>query len=253
MDNVFAAILAGGSGTRMGNADKPKQFWDLGGRPMIVHTVEKFCLTGAFQAVLVMVPEVWTGQARDILARNIPQLMDRIVVAAGGAERHDTVECALAAIEERFGLDDSTIIVTHDAVRPFVTYRIIMENIAAAREHGACDTVVPATDTIVRSAGGAIIDEIPERAQFYQGQTPQSFNARLLKSLYAELSAEERASLTDACKIAVLKGHPVALVRGDECNIKVTYAGDMRIARALLEAEGEEAEAPAAEKGGEDA
>ena len=245
MDNVFAAILAGGSGTRMGNADKPKQFWDLGGRPMIVHTVEKFCLTGAFEAVLVMVPEVWTGQTRDILERHIPQFMDRILVAAGGAERHDTVERALATIDECFGIDEDTVVVTHDAVRPFVTYRIISENIQAAREHGACDTVVPATDTIVRSTDGAVIAEIPNRAEYYQGQTPQSFKAALLKSLYAELTQEERTTLTDACKIAVLKGHPVAMVRGDECNIKVTYAGDMRIARALLEAEGTEGGADA--------
>lgn len=234
MDNVFAAVLAGGSGTRMGNADKPKQFWDLGGRPVIVHTVEKFCLTGEFQSVLVMVPEVWIGQTRDILARHIPQFMDNILVEAGGAERHDTVERALACIAERFGIDEDTIVVTHDAVRPFVTYRIISENIEAAREHGACDTVVPATDTIVCSADGVVIDQIPDRREYYQGQTPQSFRAALLQSLYAELTSDERATLTDACKIAVLKGHPVALVRGDECNMKITFASDMRIARALL-------------------
>lgn len=235
MDNVYAAILAGGSGTRMGNTDKPKQFWDLGGRPMIAHTVEKFCLASEFEAVLVMTPEAWVNQTRDILGRHISQFMDRIVIEAGGAERHDTVERALLCIEQRYGMDENTIVVTHDAVRPFVSYRIIRENISAAREYGACDTVVPATDTIVHSIDGELVAEIPSRAEYYQGQTPQSFNAQLLRSMYADLSAGERATLTDACKIAVLKGHPVALVRGDELNMKITFAGDMRMARALVE------------------
>lgn len=234
MKNVFAAILAGGSGTRMGNADKPKQFWDLGGRPVIAHTIEKFCLVDDFECVIVLTPENWMNQTRDILARYMPQFADKVVVTPGGVERHDTVMNAIAYIEQYYGLADDTILVTHDAVRPFVTYRIIQENIQAAREHGACDTVVPATDTIVHSADGQLIADIPVRSEYYQGQTPQSFNAKQLKAIYEELASEDRALLTDACKIMVLRGLPVALVRGDETNMKLTYASDMRIARALL-------------------
>lgn len=241
MGNIFAAILAGGTGTRMGNADKPKQFWDMGGRPVIAHTIEKFCLVDAFERVIVLVPENWINQTSDIVKRYVPQFAHRVTVIAGGKERNDTVMNAIDFIEREFGVDDETILVTHDAVRPFVTYRIIEENIAAAQEFGACDTVIAATDTIVRSANGKVIDEIPPRGEFYQGQTPQSFKAKRLKEVFQELSDEEKAILTDACKILVLKGETVALVRGDESNIKLTYTNDMRIARAMMQDGGENA------------
>lgn len=235
MGKVYAAILAGGSGSRMGNPDKPKQFWMMGNAPVLVHTVEKFCLVDDFEKVIVLAPESWLRQTQDIVAKHLPQFADRIAIEAGGAERNDTVMNAISYIEREFGLDADDIIVTHDAVRPFVTYRIIKENIEAAREYGAADTVIPATDTIVQSVDGQLITSIPNRAEYFQGQTPQSFNALRLKRLFAELSDDERAILTDACKILVLKGEPVALVRGDVGNFKLTYTNDMRIARAMME------------------
>ena len=235
MGKVYAAILAGGSGSRMGNPDKPKQFWEMGDRPVIAHTVEKFCLVSEFEKVIVLSPESWINQTRDIMARFMPQFADRIVVIAGGAERNDTIMNAIAYIEEAHGLADDDIIVTHDAVRPFVTYRIIQDNIQAAREFGACDTVIPATDTIVQSTDGKTITAIPNRAEYYQGQTPQSFNAKRLKALFQELADDQKNILTDACKILVLKGEEVALVRGDVANMKLTYTNDMRIARAMME------------------
>ncbi|MBQ2680630.1 MAG: 2-C-methyl-D-erythritol 4-phosphate cytidylyltransferase [Eggerthellaceae bacterium] len=238
MGKVYAAILAGGSGTRMGNPDKPKQFWEMGDRPVIVHTVEKFCLISEFDEVIVLSPESWVNQTRDILDRYVPQFAGGLAVVAGCAERNDTIMNAIAHIEQSYGLAEDDIIVTHDAVRPFVSYRIIEDNIKAARKYGACDTVIPATDTIVQSVDGEVITAIPNRAEYYQGQTPQSFNALRLKELFKELAEEEKSILTDACKILVLKGEPVALVRGDVSNMKITYTNDMRIARAMMEDEG---------------
>ena len=237
MGKVYAAVLAGGSGTRMGNPDKPKQFWEMGDRPVIAHTVEKFCLVNEFEKVIVLSPAGWINQTSDILQRFMPQFAGKFVVIEGGAERNDTIMNAISFIEEAGDLDDETIIVTHDAVRPFVSFRMIEENIVAARETGACDTVIPATDTIVQSGDGEVIDSIPPRNEYYQGQTPQSFNAKMLKELFLSLTDDERSVLTDACKICVLKGQPVALVRGDVSNMKLTYTNDMRIARALLEDE----------------
>ena len=235
MSKVYAAVLAGGSGTRMGNPDKPKQFWDMGNKPVIVHTIEKFCMVSEFEKIIVLAPETWVSQTRDIVSRYLSDFSDRIDVIAGGASRNDTIMNAIAYIEKRDGNLEDAIIVTHDAVRPFVSYRIIEENIAAARAVGACDTVIPATDTIVQSSDGELIGSIPPRSEYYQGQTPQSFNAEMLKRLFEELSDDEKRILTDACKICVLKGQPVALVRGDVSNIKLTYTNDMRIARAMLQ------------------
>ena len=141
---------------------------------------------------------------------------------------------AISYLCDNHTVDDSSIIVTHDAVRPFVSHRIIEENIQAAIDCGACDTVVPATDTIVQSADGKVISSIPDRSQLYQGQTPQSFKLLELKALMESLSPDEEAVLTDACKIYTLRGKAVALVRGDVSNMKITYPQDLRVATALM-------------------
>ena len=144
---------------------------------------------------------------------------------------------AISYIEQEGKLDDDTIIVTHDSVRPFVTNRIIEENIEFAKQYGACDTVVPATDTIVEALDNTIISSIPDRSKMYQGQTPQSFNALKLKNIYAALTDEEKDILTDAAKIFVIKGEKVALVQGETYNMKITYPYDLRVAKSLLEDE----------------
>ena len=119
-------------------------------------------------------------------------------------------------------------------MRPFVTYRIIEENIAAATRFGACDTVIPATDTIVQSDDGQALSSIPDRSKLYQGQTPQSFKAAELKATYEALTEEEKEILTDACKIYVIKGKPVHIVKGEPFNIKVTYPYDLTVAETLM-------------------
>lgn len=81
--NAYAAILAGGSGTRMGNPDKPKQFLMLGSKPILVHTVEKFCVSGEFDAVLVLCPETWVQQTKDLLAKYSPHYAQEVTVIAG--------------------------------------------------------------------------------------------------------------------------------------------------------------------------
>jgi 2-C-methyl-D-erythritol 4-phosphate cytidylyltransferase len=230
---VFAVICAGGIGSRMGNAEKPKQYLNVGGKPIILHTIEKFVVNEEFEKIIVLVPESWISYTKDIINKHL-QGIEKIEVMAGGSDRNSTIMNAINYIEEKFGLDDDTIIVTHDAVRPFVTHRIIMDNIEAAVKVGACDTVIPATDTIVESLDGEKISSIPDRSKVYQGQTPQSFRAKRLKELYSSLTDEEKAILTDAAKIYLLKGEAVHLVRGEVFNIKITYPYDLTVAETLI-------------------
>ncbi|MBQ3782652.1 MAG: 2-C-methyl-D-erythritol 4-phosphate cytidylyltransferase [Lachnospiraceae bacterium] len=230
---VFGVILAGGIGSRMGNAEKPKQFLNIGGRPILIHTLEKFYVCPKFEKVLVLCPNRWMEHTKNLVKKYIAD-SSKIEVLEGGATRNDTIMNSIAYIEKNYGLDDETVIVTHDSVRPFVTHRIIEENIEKATEFDACDTVIPATDTIVRSDDNAIISEIPERSKMYQGQTPQSFKAKKLKELFEALSDEEKEILTDAAKIFVLKGQKVHLVEGEVSNIKITYPYDLRVAEALI-------------------
>ena len=233
-NNIFGIILAGGQGTRMGNAERPKQFMEIGKKPIIIHTIEKFAIHSAFDKVIVLSPRAWISHTRDLIRKYIPR-SSNVVVVQGGSTRNETIMNGIRYIEENFGLDDNTIIVTHDSVRPFVSHRMIEENIRAAQECGACDTVIPATDTIVESAGHQFISSIPDRSTMYQGQTPQSFRAKKLRDIYESLTAAEKQILTDACKILVLKGEKGQLVEGDVTNIKITYPSDIRLAEALME------------------
>ena len=230
---IFAAILAGGIGSRMGETDTPKQFLTLGDKPVIVHKIEKFAINSKFDKIIVLSPKNFINYTNDLIKEYFGD-NNNIVVLEGGKTRNDTLINAIEYINDNFDIDDDSIIVTHDSVRPFVTHRIIEDNIKAAKEFGACDTVVPATDTIVESVDSKLIKNIPIRDNYYQGQTPQSFKINKLSELVNSLSESESNILTDACKIFVLKNEDVYLVDGEITNIKITYPYDLKLANTIL-------------------
>lgn len=231
---IYAEILAGGKGTRMGNTAMPKQFLMLGDKPIFIHTVEQFLLNTKVEKILICTPKKWMAYTNDTLKKYIVN-REKIVVVAGGASRNDTIMNGIKYIEDNYGLNDDDVILTHDAVRPFLTQRIIDDNIEGALKYGATDTVVEAFDTIVHSKDGKIITDIPVRSEMYQGQTPQSFNIKLLKSFFESLTEEEKDILTDACKALVMKGTDVHLVRGEGYNMKITTQYDLKVANGLVE------------------
>lgn len=230
---IYGAILAGGSGTRMHISSLPKQFMQLKDKPIIIHTLEKMLMCNRFDAIYLGIHKSWLSYMYDLLDKyNLND--ERIKLSSGGENRNETIFKIIDEIKSDFGQNDDDVIVTHDAVRPFVTLRIIEENIDAAVKFGACDTAISATDTIVKSYDGADISEIPDRKLMYQGQTPQSFNIKMLKDAYAKLKPKEKESLTDACKICVLNGTPVKLVQGEVLNMKITTVNDYEIAQVIV-------------------
>lgn len=178
---VYGVILAGGVGSRMGG-DKPKQYLNLKGRPIIIYTIEKFFACPEIDRIIVLCPAQWEEHTKDLIKKYISPAQEKITVTRGGATRNETIMNAVDLIEKNGDLNNDTIIVTHDSVRPFVTHRIIEENIAACEKYGACDTVIKATDTIVESKDANAISSIPNRNYMYQGQTPQSFKAKKTES-----------------------------------------------------------------------
>ena len=231
---IFAAILAGGIGSRMGGTDTPKQFLTLGNKPVIIHTIEKFVINENIDKTIVLIPKNFINHTKDLINQYIPNNED-IILVEGGKTRNDTLMNSINYIEKNFGIDNDSIILTHDSVRPFVTHRIIKDNIDAAKKYGACDTVIPATDTIVESINGESIESIPVRDYYYQGQTPQSFNIKKLFNLITSLTEAETNILTDACKIFTLKDEHVHLVEGEVTNIKITYPYDLKLANTILD------------------
>lgn len=231
---IFGAVLAGGTGSRMHIADMPKQFLMLGEKPVVIHTIEKFLACAYFDCIYIGVHPDWVGYMFDLISKYIPAFENQLEIVTGGSDRNETILNIIGGIEEKFGQSEEHVIVTHDSVRPFVTLRILEENVAAVLKYNAVDTVVPANDTIVTSKDGEEVYEIPNRSLMYQGQTPQSFRVSLLKELYFSLQEEEKKILTDACKICVVRNYPVHLVNGADTNIKITTPGDYKIAQAIL-------------------
>lgn len=230
---IFAAILAGGKGSRMGSQDKPKQYLLLNDKPIIVYTIEKFLAFSEIEEVLVLCPKNWIEPTKDIV-KNYFGGLSHIKVLAGGDTRNDTIMNAIDYLDTNYELDSQSSLITHDSVRPFVTYRIIEDNIRAMENFDMCDTVIPCTDTIVESLDGEAIVNIPDRNNLYQGQTPQTFKIKKMQQVFDFLSEKEKSVLTDACKIFTVQGEPVKLVNGEPFNIKITYPSDLKIAHALL-------------------
>ncbi|EBF5358653.1 2-C-methyl-D-erythritol 4-phosphate cytidylyltransferase [Listeria monocytogenes] len=230
---IYAEILAGGKGTRMGNVNMPKQYLPLKGKPIIVHTIEKFILNDRFEKIIIATPKDWINHTQDIIKKYI--FDSRVIVIEGGTDRNETIMNGIRYVEKEFGLNEDDIIVTHDAVRPFITHRIIEENIDMALEFGSVDTVIPAVDTIVESTNHDFITDIPVRGNIYQGQTPQSINMKTIQKHYNNLTDDEKQILTDACKICLLAGEKVKLVNGGISNIKITTPYDLKVANAIVQ------------------
>ena len=192
---IFGVIVAGGVGSRMG-ADRPKQFLDLAGCPIIIYTLKAFLECQRLEHIYMGVHPEWVAHMEGLIETYIPEeSRQRVHLAAGGGERNDTIM-----------------------------------NVDAVVEYDAVDTAIPAVDTIIVSDDGQFIDDIPERKYLYQSQTPQSFRMDLLKKLYEGLTPEKKSILTDACKICTVGQVPVHIVPGEVSNMKITTAMDYKIA-----------------------
>ncbi len=229
----FAVLLAGGTGTRMTSSPLPKQFLELGGEPMLRLTVDKFLACPRIDHIIVAAPDTWISHTCDLLRD--ARFAD-VKVCEGGRTRQESLFRAVKHIESVFPVTPEDIVISHDVARPFVSLRVIEENIDALQHYDAVDTVLPATDTIVESDDQHVIADIPDRRRMYQGQTPQTFRRITYLKLYEALEQEYLDKVTDAARIFVDHGYSVGLVYGDEFNIKITTEYDLRIASFLLDA-----------------
>lgn len=233
----YTGILAGGTGKRMGKTELPKQFLNLGEKPIIIHTIEQFLVNPNIYRIIVAVPENWKNYTIDMI--NKYENTDKIDVIVGGRTRNDTIMNICNHIQTKYDYEDEDILITHDAVRPFVTQRIINSNIEECKKYGATDTVIEATDTIVQVGENDIISNIPIRKYMYQGQTPQSFKIKELTEIYNSLSEEEKNILTDACKMYVIKEKEVKIIKGELYNIKITTQYDLKLANIMMNIKGD--------------
>ncbi len=230
---VFALVLAGGMGSRMGG-DKPKQFLMAGGKPVIIHTLDRFLKHGGFKKIIVLCPYEWVSYTEEIIKEHTGNSMENIAVTAGGQSRNNTIMAGISYIEDNYGICNSTIVVTHDAARPFINNRIIDGNINTALKYGAATTAVPATDTILYCPDKKTVGSITDRSLLYMCQTPQTFYAEKFRKLYNGLSAGKKEQLTDATSVFTINNFPVGIVQGEMYNFKITYPNDLAVAEEYI-------------------
>ena len=165
---IFGVIVAGGVGSRMG-ANMPKQFLDLNGRPIIMHTLQAFLNCAELEQIYMGVHPEWVDYMEELVHQHIAaEEQNRVHLVPGGAERNDTIMNVIDQIEKDYGTEEKHYIITQDGVRPFVSQRLIKEHVEAVVKYDAVNTAIPAVDTIMVSKDGQFIDEIPERKYLYQ-------------------------------------------------------------------------------------
>lgn len=230
---VYAEILAGGKGTRMGKTEKPKQFLMLGNKPMIVYSIEQFLLNQRIDKIIITCVPVYIEHLKSIIKEYIKQ-PSNIEIVEGGTTRNESVINGCNYILNKYGINEEDVIIIHDSVRPFINQRIINDNIDTVLKCGAVGTVISATDTVFESIDNMYVNNIPNRNHMYSAQSPQSFNIKKLMIFYNNLSDKEKEQLTDSCKIFILNKENVKLVLGDASNIKITTMYDLKVADYIM-------------------
>ena len=230
---LYYMIMAGGIGSRMNSPELPKQYLKIDDEPIIVKTIRNFEDFGSFAAGVVCCPIDWIEYTKAMLLENGIS-SDSITVISGGKNRNCSVKNGCRFLSENYNITDDDIILTHDAVRPFINSRIIKENISAVNEFGAANTVMPVYDSIIRSTDSEFLNECVKRDDIYRVQSPQSFRLKELEFVINSLTDEELANYTDVASIFHNKGYNVRLVKGSDNNIKITTPFDLAVAQAII-------------------
>ncbi|HEV8140127.1 MAG TPA: 2-C-methyl-D-erythritol 4-phosphate cytidylyltransferase [Pyrinomonadaceae bacterium] len=222
-----AIVVAAGKGTRLGG-DRPKQFLQLAGVPVIIHTLKQFERSKRIKEVIMVLPAEDTAGFESLAQKFELSKVRRIV--AGGGTRAQSVRNGLAAIE------DAEIVAVHDGVRPLVTPEEIDEVVGAAERAGAAILTAPVADTIKRVESDRIVETV-SRAGLRRALTPQSFRFDILKRAYEQLDELESAGveITDESMLVERLGVEIVAVQGSDRNIKITSVEDLERAEVLLQ------------------
>ena len=231
--NVGAIIAAAGFGRRM-KADRPKQLLALNGIPIIIHTIRKFDISRVIDYIIVTAPRESVIEVSELVKS--AEFQKPVIVVQGGERRQDSVASGLNHLQP--GTD---IVAVHDGVRPFVSTDDIENAVRQAERTGAAVLAVPIVDT-VKQVEKDVIESTLTREHLVLAQTPQVFRTEILKQAFDSATKDEYYG-TDESSLVERLGHPVAIVRGSERNIKITRPSDLSLARAFLEEERAEAKA----------
>lgn len=227
---TYAIILASGTGERA-KSHLPKQFIKVASKTLLEHTIEIFERNELINEIIIVTSALYRSLTEEIILKNNYKKITKIL--NGGETRSESSRIGVNSIEDN---NSNSIVLIHDAVRPFLSQRIIYDCINALKNHDAVDVAIPSADTIIKVNDSLIIDEIPNRKQMMRGQTPQGFKLSLIKKAHLIAAQNNEKDVTDDCGLIVKYNlGKVHVVLGEEENIKITYPEDIFLADKLFQ------------------
>jgi len=229
----IALIFAGGSGIRMNSTAKPKQFLQLYGKEIIIHTIENFEKHPEIDGIVVVCIESWIPFLKALIEKYYITKVKWIV--PGGETGQDSIYRGLSAIKN--DIPDDSVILIHDGVRPLITRQLISDCIASVIAHGSAITITPEIETVVSiEANNGKIAEITDRSKCFHAKAPQCFRFTDIWRGHTLAQTEGYTDMIDSASLMKHYNYELYTVQGDYENIKITTASDFYVFRALYEA-----------------
>ena len=232
----IGVIFAGGVGKRMNSRVKPKQFINVYGKPIIIHTLEVFEEHEEIDGIVVACLKDWIPYLEELLEKFNIKKVKKIV--PGGSSGQESIYNGLVAAEE-LAAGEKSVVLIHDGVRPLIYHRTISDNIASVKEHGSAITSVTVKETVLVVSKDNSIDSVPKREDTRLARAPQSFYLDEIIGAYRKAMAENRYDFIDSCSMMQYYGKKLYLIEGPQENIKITTPDDFYTMRALLDAKEE--------------
>lgn len=230
----IAVIFAGGVGSRMHSKDRPKQFLEIHGKPIIIHTLEVFERHPDIDAIVIACVENGIPHLEDLLKKYNLKKVRRIV--PGGASGQESIYNGLCAAED-VANGEKSIVLIHDGVRPLIYEKTVTDNLQCVRSHGSCITSVSVKETVllVEDNSNAVAD-VPSRKNSRLARAPQSFWLEDILGLHRMARQDNLFDFVDSCTMMQHYGKSLHLIEGPQENIKITTPDDFYTMRALLDA-----------------
>ena len=230
----IALIFAGGTGQRMNSRTRPKQFLELNGKPILIHTLEHFEVHPDIDGIVVVCLKDWIGYLEELADRFRIRKLRWIV--EGGATGQESIRNGLYALDRDESVPKGSVILIHDGVRPLITADLITRNIETAREFGNAITVTPATETIIRVSAGREVSDIVDRSVCMLARAPQTFVLSDILAAHRRAAEDNYREAIDSATLMTHYGASLHSVEGPVENIKITTPADFYIFRAITEA-----------------
>lgn len=229
----WAVIFAGGVGQRMNTASLPKQFLQVHGKPIIVHTIEKFQMCREIDKIVVVCVAEYLDYMQELKARY--KLEKIFAIVPGGKNGQESIYRGLSAIAANPALQKEDIVLIHDGVRPVIDAETLRNNIQCVRENGTCVTVAKAIETILVLENDRV-GEVVDRSKCYLGRAPQSFRFKDIYEAHQKAIALNRMDFIDSAMMMEFFGYEIHTVIGPVNNIKITTPMDYYMFKAMLDA-----------------